>query len=172
VSLGFVRGVETFGSGDRSKLPRVAGHVGFQIEFAEVAGPVPHGRTTVSNRSSSAGSMCRMTDDLTIWLRERLAADSIRLTTLASERAGTGRPDDRVIVRIAMDQVSMIGTQTRIIEIAEQAIVDGIAAQQFEQTLKWMAYQRQGEGYMDTWAPDGVDLVATLRDFEVDEDDD
>jgi hypothetical protein len=112
-----------------------------------------------------------MIDDLTTWLRERLEADSIRLTTLASERAGTGRPEDRVIVRIAMDQVSMIGAQTRVIEIAEQAIANGMAVQQFEEALKWMAYQRQGEGYLDTWAPDGVDLVATLRDFEFDEDD-
>lgn len=116
--------------------------------------------------------MFRMTDDLTRWLGARLEADSLRLTTLASERAGTGRPDDRVIVRIAMDQVSMIGAQTRVIEIASEAIASGVAVEKFEQALKWMAYQRQGEGYLDTWAPDGVDLVATLRDFEDGEDDD
>jgi hypothetical protein len=61
----------------------------------------------------------------------------IRLITLASDRAGTGRPDDRVIVRIAMDPISMIGAQTRAIEIAEQAIADGIAVEPFEQTMKW-----------------------------------
>jgi hypothetical protein len=61
----------------------------------------------------------------------------IRLITLASDRAGTGRPDDRVIVRIAMDPISMIGAQTRAIEIAEQAIADGIAVEQFEQATTW-----------------------------------
>ncbi|GIM94389.1 hypothetical protein [Paractinoplanes toevensis] len=56
-----------------------------------------------------------MSSDLITWLRARHEADPLRLTTLASERAGMGRPDDRVIKRIAMDQVSTFAAQKQVI---------------------------------------------------------
>ncbi|BCY10990.1 hypothetical protein [Actinoplanes sp. L3-i22] len=112
-----------------------------------------------------------MTDHMITWLRDSLTADSIRLTALASGRAGTGRSDDRLIVRIAMDQAATIAAQMKVIEIAEQAIANEVAVSQFQQAMRWMAYQRQGEGYLETWAPDGVDLVAMLADFDLGEED-
>jgi hypothetical protein len=81
-----------------------------------------HSSTSVPKRSSSPSRGCGVDDPFTPGEHDR-----------ASDRAGTGRPDDRVIVRISMDPISMIGAQIWAIEIAEQAIAGGIAVKQFEQ---------------------------------------
>lgn len=107
---------------------------------------------------------------MTDWLLACLDRDMTRLLDTAREAAGT--TTGKVVTRLAMDQVSTIQSHRKIIEIAGKALSEG-GDPRFGQIVAWLAYDRQtAHGYLDTWAPDEVDLVATLADYHDDDLDD
>ncbi|MEU8001562.1 hypothetical protein AB0B66_10415 [Catellatospora sp. NPDC049111] len=100
-----------------------------------------------------------MTQERLDWLRDCLRRDRDRLLDTAREAAGT--PAGRVVCRLAMDQVADVGSKLKILDIVEQAPGDD---PRFEQIIAWLAYSRNtAPGYLDTWAPDEVDLVAQIK---------
>ncbi|MEV4706790.1 hypothetical protein [Actinoplanes sp. NPDC049316] len=112
-----------------------------------------------------------MTHEMTGWLRQCFERDRTRLLGTARDAAGT--PGGSVVTRLAMDQVSGIASALKVVDLAEQALAEG-GDPRFGQVIAWLAYARStAPGYMDTWAPDEVDLVAELRRYdEIDDLDD
>lgn len=109
--------------------------------------------------------------DLLAWLRAQFESDTARL--MGSVRAADlDTPAGKLVVRLAMDQVSDIESQRRVIAIAEEALAAGVEVERFGQVVKWLAFALQSRvGYLETWVPDGVDLVGLLDD-DAHEDDD
>lgn len=102
-----------------------------------------------------------MTQETIDWLRQRRNQDLHRLHGIAAEAAGT--PGGMEITRLAMDQVTDIISTRKILDIAEKALAEG-EDPRFAQIVAWLAYARSSApGYLDTWAPDEVDLVGELR---------
>jgi len=61
--------------------------------------------------------------------------------------------------------VSSIQSQLKVIEIAGKALAEG-GDSRFGQILAWLAYAREtAPGYLSTWAPDEIDLIAGLGDY-------
>jgi len=105
-----------------------------------------------------------VTQETTDWLRQCLARDRTRLLNTARDAAGT--PGGRVATRLAMDQVSGIASTLKVIDIAEKALGDADDPR-FSQIIAWLAYARStAPGYLDTWAPEDVDLVAELKAYD------
>jgi hypothetical protein len=106
---------------------------------------------------------------MTDWLRQCFDRDRTRLLDTARTAAGT--PGGSVVTRLAMDQVSGITSALKVIDVAEQALAEGDDPR-FGQIIAWLAYARStAPGYLDTWAPDEVDLVAELKAYDDLEDD-
>jgi hypothetical protein len=107
------------------------------------------------------------TQEMTDWLSACLGRDKTRLLDTARDAAGS--PGGSAVTRLAMDQVSGILSQLKVIEIASKALAEG-GDPRFGQILAWLAYARQtAPGYLDTWAPDEVDLVASFGDYDLDD---
>jgi hypothetical protein len=105
-----------------------------------------------------------VTEEAIDWLRQCLDRDRTRLLNTARDAAGT--PGGSVVTRLAMDQVSGIASALKVIDIAEKALADGDDAR-FSQIIAWLAYARStAPGYLDTWAPEEVDLVAELKAYD------
>ncbi|MEV0453766.1 hypothetical protein [Catellatospora methionotrophica] len=99
-----------------------------------------------------------MAQETIAWLRELLDRDSGRLLNTARDAAGT--PGGRVVTRLAMDQVVGIQSMRKILDIAEAAGDDP----RLGQVVAWLAYARSSApGYLDTWAPDEIDLVELVK---------
>jgi hypothetical protein len=65
-----------------------------------------------------------------------------------------------------MDQVAATQSQLKIIEIADKALSEG-GDLRFAQVIAWLAHARSAApGYLDTWAPDEIDLVASLSLYD------
>ena len=112
-----------------------------------------------------------MTQEMPGWLRQCFDRDRTRLLDTGRDAAGT--PEGSVVTRLAMDQVSGIASAAKVVDLAEQALAEG-GDPRFGQVIAWLAYARStAPGYLGTWAPDEVDLVAELKGYdEIDDLDD
>ncbi|WP_203708509.1 hypothetical protein [Asanoa iriomotensis] len=105
-----------------------------------------------------------VTEEMTGWLRQCFDHDRTRLLDTARDAAGT--PGGSVVARLAMDQVSGIASASKVVDLAEQVLAEG-GDPRFGQVIAWLAYARStAPGYLDTWAPDEVDLVAELKGYD------
>jgi hypothetical protein len=103
-----------------------------------------------------------MAEDMTAWLESVLDRNRERL--LATARTTAGTESGRLATRLAMDQVSDIQSQLKIIEIARDALAKEHDAR-FTEILRWLAYAHSATpGYMETWAPEEVDILTMLDD--------
>lgn len=127
----------------------------------------PVGVTGIAVHSADCDDGPVTTQEMTDWLSDRLDRDMARLLGTARDAADT--PAGMVVTRLAMDQVSGIQSQRKIVEIAGKALAED-GDPRFGQILAWLAYARQtAPGYLETWAPDEIDLIAGLHDYNLDD---
>jgi hypothetical protein len=96
--------------------------------------------------------------EMTDWLSACLERDKARLLDTAREAAGT--PGGSVTTRLAMEQVSGIQSQLKVIEIASKALTDG-GDPRFGQILAWLAFARADRARLPSDL--GPDEIATHR---------